>query len=236
MRMRNSSSRQPPPGQQESKLFHRFGLSQFATRFPNDVASPTIKISGLVEHEIILSDALNDLPRIEQLSDFHCVTTWSVTGLQWGGVLFTDFYHNVIAPQVKPAKQATLVTLKGQDGARTAMLLEDLLAEDVLLADSLNGKPLDVDHGAPVRLVAPKHYGYKSVKYLSELAFREPSSSYQVSGLRFMDHPRARVAFEERARGLPGSLLRFLYRPLIRKTAASFARESALYKRNNPED
>jgi DMSO/TMAO reductase YedYZ molybdopterin-dependent catalytic subunit len=106
------------------------------------------------------------------------------------------------------------------------MLLEDLLAPDVLLADRLNGKPISVDHGAPLRLVAPAHYGYKWVKHLSRIEFREPAAGYRVSALSFMDHPRARVAHEERGRVFPGWLLRYLYRPLIPGTVARFAKAS----------
>jgi DMSO/TMAO reductase YedYZ molybdopterin-dependent catalytic subunit len=106
------------------------------------------------------------------------------------------------------------------------MLLEDLLAQDVLLADRLNGEPIPVDHGAPLRLIAPAHYGYKSIKHLARIEFRRPDEGYRVSGFRFMDHPRARVALEERGRLVPGWLLRHLYRPLIPGTVSRFANAS----------
>ena len=104
------------------------------------------------------------------------------------------------------------------------MLLEDLLAPDVLIATMLDGEPLSVAHGAPLRLVAPAHYGYKSVKHLSRIEIRTDESRFRPAAFRFMDHPRARVALEERGRGLPGWLLRRLYRPLVAPTAAHFAR------------
>lgn len=212
-----------PPGQRERKDFPRFGLTQFARRFPREL-SPKLDIVGSVDHELHLADPLGDLPRIEQVCDFHCVTTWSSRSLRWGGVRFTDFYERIVVPQVSPHPEATLVALRGQDSARTGMLLEDLLAPDVLLADTLGGQPLSIEHGAPLRLVVPGHYGYKSVKYLSRLEFRNPKDEYRVSAFRFMDHPRARVRFEERGRGAPGWLLRLLYRPLIPGTVALFAK------------
>ena len=215
-----------PAGQRAVDSFHRFGLTQFADRFPAHTQAPTLEITGRVEHVLNLADALQGLQRTVQTSDFHCVTTWSVRGLRWEGVRFADFYARVVAPQARPDPRATLVTLRGQDGARSALPLEDLLAPEVLLADRLNGEPLPVDHGAPLRLVAPAHYGYKSVKHLSRIEFRLPSEGYRVSGLRFMDHPRARVALEERGRVVPGWLLRWLYRPLIAGTAARFAAAS----------
>lgn len=220
-----SSSPSPlPPGQRAIDTFPRFGLTQFANRFPKEASRIELEIQGEVEQELRLIDALAGLPRVEQVSDFHCVTTWSRRSLRWGGVRFAEFYERVIVPQARPRPGATLVALRGQDGARTALPLQDLLAPDVLLADSLDGAPLTVEHGAPMRLIAPAHYAYKSVKHLSRLEFRAAQAGYRASGLRFMDHPRARVALEERGRGAPGWLLRRLYRPLIRRTVARFAR------------
>lgn len=212
-----------PPGQRERADFPRFGLTQFARRFPAETARASLEVVGEVEHELRLSDALSGLPRVEQTSDFHCVTTWSRRGLVWGGVRFADFYESVVVPQARPKAHATLVALRAQDGARTGLLLADLLAPNVLLADTLDGEPLTVDHGAPLRLVAPAHYGYKSVKYLSRIELTREERGYRASGFSFMDHPRARVAHEERGRGAPGWLLRYLYRPLVAGTVARFA-------------
>ena len=220
-----------PPGQRARADFPRFGTTPFARRFPKETARIEIEVLGEVEHELRLSNALSGLPRVEQVSDFHCVTTWSHRSLRWGGVRFADFYAAVLVPQALPRPGATLVALRGQDGGRTGMLLDDLLAADVLLADMLDGRPLGVEHGAPVRLIAPAHYGYKSVKHLSRIEFRSEALGYRTSGFRFMDHPRARVALEERGRGLPGWLLRYLYRPLVSPTVAWFAKHTAQHLR-----
>jgi len=216
-----------PPGQRDTAAFPRFGLTQFARRFPKETAGRELEIIGNVEHQLHLSDALNGLPRVEQVSDFHCVTTWSRRSLNWGGVRFLDFYERVVVPRACPRPEATLVALRSQDGARTGMLLVDLLVPEVLLADTLEGEPLTVEHGAPLRLVAPAHYAYKSVKYLSRIEFRSEDAGYRASAFRFMDHPRARVTLEERGRGAPGWLLRYLYRPLVPGTVARFAKAMA---------
>lgn len=213
-----------PPGQRSTEDFPRFGLTQFARRFPRQTSRIDLEVVGCVENELRLTDALSGLPRVEQVSDFHCVTTWSRRSLRWGGVRFVDFYNTVVLPMARPFSVATLVALRGQDGARTGMLLTDLLSPDVMLADTLEGEPLTVEHGAPVRLVAPAHYGYKSMKYLTGLEFRAADSGYRVSALRFMDHPRARVALEERGRWAPGWFLRYLYRPFVSGTVAQFAK------------
>jgi DMSO/TMAO reductase YedYZ molybdopterin-dependent catalytic subunit len=214
-----------PPGQRERADFPRFGVTPLAKRFPKDFTR-RLTVIGEVEQSLDLPDAFAGLPRVEQTSDFHCVTTWSRRGLRWSGVRFVDFYEQVLLPQARPRAHATLVALRAQDGARTGLLLEDLLSPDVLLANQLDGAPLTVDHGAPLRLVAPKHYGYKSAKHLSRIEFKRPEEGYAYTGFRFMDHLRARVALEERGRGAPGWLLRYLYRPLIPITVKAFAKAS----------
>ena len=227
---------QLPPGQRDTATFPRFGLTQFARRFPEEPSRIEIEIVGNVEHQLHVPDALAGLPRIEQVSDFHCVTTWSHRSLRWGGVRFADFYEKVVVPRAGPRSEATLVALRGQDGARTGMLLIDLLSPDVLLADALDGQPLSVEHGAPLRLIAPMHYGYKSVKHLCRLEFKTEDTGYRVSGFRFMDHPRARVALEERGRFAPGWLLRYLYRPLVTGTVARFSKAMAEHEKARRDD
>ena len=227
-----------PPGQRERANFPRFGLTPFATRFPSqteridlhvsfpdsrDAAAPATAPSTNVGTDV--GNPLAQLPRVEQTSDFHCVTTWTRRGLRWGGVRFADFYQQIVAP-LCPADPAAarFVVLRAQDGARTSLPLDDLLSPDVLLADHLDGQPLPIEHGAPLRLIAPAHYGYKSVKHLHRIEFWRSSEHYRPYGLRFMVHPRARVAFEERGQWVPGWLLRTLYRPLIGITVARFER------------
>jgi DMSO/TMAO reductase YedYZ molybdopterin-dependent catalytic subunit len=113
----------------------------------------------------------------------------------------------------------------GLDGYRCVVTIEDALAEDVLIAHTLNGRPLDPDHGAPVRLVSPSQYGYVSVKHLCriELQAREPYehvghasalASLLTLRLLFARHPRARVWHEERNGALPIWLVRPIYRLL----------------------
>jgi DMSO/TMAO reductase YedYZ molybdopterin-dependent catalytic subunit len=106
-----------PPGQRETADFPRFGLTQFADRFPSQTTRSTLQVKGLVENELSLDDPLQKLARIEQTSDFHCVTTWSRRSLRWGGVRFADFFEWVVTPQARPNAAATLVALRGQDGA-----------------------------------------------------------------------------------------------------------------------
>ena len=102
-------------------------------------------------------------------ADFHCVAGWSATGLRWEGVPFERFFALVIEPALSPGAPITHVTFQGRDGYRSTACLEDVLAEDVLIAERLDGRPLDGDHGAPVRLVSPGQYGFISTKHLCRI-------------------------------------------------------------------
>ena len=220
-----------PPGQYATDGFPRFGLTRFANRFPAEATVIRIEVQGdVVAPLVIFADDLRALPRVDQTSDFHCVTTWSRRSLQWSGVRFSDFFERIVVPRARPMAEATFVVLRCQDRARASLPLADLLAADVLLADALSGIPLTVEHGAPLRLVAPAHYGYKSSKHVCRIEFWRDDRQYRPSGLRFMDHPRARVAQEERGRGVPGWILRYLYRPFVGPTVARFRREMDLYE------
>lgn len=217
-----------PLGQREIAQFPRFGLLPFATRFPSVTDMATIEIDGDVAAPVEVGVELSRIARVEQCSDFHCVTTWTRRHVRWSGIRFSDFFHQIVVPLAGPHPDATFVVLRAQDGARTSLPLADLLAPEVLLADRLDGEPLPVAHGAPLRLVAPAHYGYKSIKHINRVEFWKSSANYRPVGFRFMDHPRARVAFEERGQWVPGRVLRYLYRPLVRYTALRF--EQALQR------
>ncbi len=211
-----------PPGQIPTADFPRFGLTPYAERYPSNPTDCALSVTVLSAAPVVLGEALKGLPRTTLKADFHCVTTWSHPGLVWGGVKFSDFYHQRIAPQSISSAEILGVVLRGQDGYRTSLLLEDLMADDVLLADELNALPLSIEHGAPLRLIAPRHYGYKSLKHLCGLEFWATVPVIKHGPLAFLDHPRARVALEERGRWLPGWLLRHVYRPFIPSTAEKF--------------
>ncbi|MEZ5361022.1 MAG: molybdopterin-dependent oxidoreductase [Bryobacterales bacterium] len=93
--------------------------------------------------------------------DFHCVTTWSKFDNEWEGVLF-----RTIAEKAQIQPEAKFVLIKADGGYTTNAPLEDLMRDDVLLADWHAPEPLDPEHGAPLRLVAPHLYAWKSAKWL----------------------------------------------------------------------
>ena len=213
-----------PPGQKARGDFPRFGLSPYAKRYQKDFGELDLTIAGKCLSSIfnLSSNNLEQLSRVEFSSDFHCVTTWSKQNLKWSGFYFREFYQEFILPQTNNPESIHWVIFKSKDGYRSRMLLEDLLEDNVILADQLNDKPLCSIHGAPLRLVAPAHYGYKNPKYLKTIEFHSADYQFKPPLMAFMEHPRARVAFEERGQVFPGWLLRYVYRPMINSTVKLF--------------
>ena len=212
-----------PPGQRETDVMPSFGLTKFAYRFPTETEEISVDIGGDVGLSVRLSTELCELERIDQIADFHCVTTWTKRNVSWSGFRFIDFYEELVLTQARPESNTNFVVFGCQDGYRVGMQLEDLLLPDVILADRLEGQALPIAHGAPLRLVAPAHYGYKSAKHVANIEFWRDERNYRAAGFKLMDHPRARVKHEERGRTFPGWLLRQLYRPLVEPTKRKFA-------------
>lgn len=216
-----------PPGQKPSNIFPRFGLPHYANRFPTEIDKIRFSINGDLDG-FEISEALTSLPRVNQTSDFHCVTTWSKLDLNWSGYRFKDFFDTLIQPKL--TQEVTFVVLKAQDGAKTSLPLSDLMNPNVLLADQLDNKPLTIEHGAPIRIVAPNHYGYKNLKHIDRMEFYTTPKQIKKGLANFMDHPRGRVAHEERAAKGPGIFFRFLYKFGVKSTIKDFEKAMEEYR------
>jgi hypothetical protein len=143
-----------PPGQRAVDGFPRFG-THLHHRPPPVSVNPVIKICGAVARPIALPlTELSALPRRNLVADFHCVAGWSATDLCWEGVPFEAFYRAFIEP-LPPEQSVTHIAFGGLDRYRSIVTIEDAFAADVLIAEKLDGRPLDPDHGAPVRIVSP---------------------------------------------------------------------------------
>ncbi len=212
-----------PPGQGLARTFPRFGV-HFSDPIPVVPPQPSIAVRGAVATPFDLPvAALQEMPRRTLVADFHCVAGWSFRDLRWDGVPFRTIWEDSILPKAKPQTEITHLVFVGLDGYKSALTIEDALADDALIADRLDGAPLTGDHGAPARLVSPKQYGYMNTKHLSriELHTRAPAGAWHPSGVRAFGlslvapHPRARVDLEERHGHLPAWSIRFVYRRLV---------------------
>ena len=125
-----------------------------------------LTITGAVERPTTYSLAdLRALPRAEQVSDFHCVTGWSVYDVQWTGVRFRDLLADA---GVRPEAKA-LRFVSDEVPYDDTLSLPQAFVSDALLALDLDGAPLSEPHGFPARVVMPRMYGYKSVKWVTRI-------------------------------------------------------------------
>ena len=138
-----------------------------ATSVPEiDLNLWSLTIDGLVARPRQISLAeFKDLPRVSVFADFHCVTTWSRLGNLWEGVAVSELLK---ASGIQPAAKFAVVGAFDHDWT-TNVPLHHLMADDVLLADTHDGEPIDPDHGGPVRLVVPKLFAWKSAKWVNSI-------------------------------------------------------------------
>ncbi len=151
-----------------------------------------LRVEGLVEERLALDwDAFMNLPQTEMVCDIHCVTQWSRYDNRFAGVRVAD-----ILALARPKPEARFASLTCYDGYTTNLSLEDFSAPDVMFAHSWEGQPLERQHGAPVRLVLPRLYFWKSPKWITrvELLAEDRPGFWEVRGY----HNRGDPWMEER--------------------------------------
>lgn len=151
-----------PPGQ---VLTEKWPVLTYGPTPPFDPETWTFRCFGLVEREVTWTwREILALPRVRVTSDIHCVTTWSRLDNAWEGVHLRE-----ILQHVRPLPAAKYVVQHAENDYTTNTTLEDLLADDALLALKHDGRDLEPDHGGPLRMVVPKLYFWKSAKWLRAL-------------------------------------------------------------------
>ena len=135
---------------------------------PIDQQAYRLRIGGLAEKPLALDvAALRKFPHEKQNSRMKCVQCWSGRA-DWGGFRFGHLLETA-----KPAKKAKAVRLDCADKWYEYFSIQELLSPRVMLVLDLAGKPLPDRHGAPLRLIAPSKYGYKSAKLITSMTFVE---------------------------------------------------------------
>jgi DMSO/TMAO reductase YedYZ molybdopterin-dependent catalytic subunit len=138
------------------------------------LSSWRLEIGGEVHNPVTLTwDDFMALPQVDDVSDFHCVTTWSRFDNHWRGVRMRD-----LAELVVPGEQAHFVLFTGYDVQpgtdvpyTTNLPLARATEDDVLLVHSWDGHPLPREHGGPVRVITPKLYAWKGTKWIRRIEF-----------------------------------------------------------------
>jgi DMSO/TMAO reductase YedYZ molybdopterin-dependent catalytic subunit len=156
-----------PPGQYRTD---KFPVLHYGSVPKIDLATWDFKVWGLIDSPFRLTWAeFKALPRKTVETDIHCVTRWSKLDTVWEGVPIQAILE---AAQLKPT--AKFVLAHSEQGYTANLPLEVLDDEDVMLADTFGGEPLEPEHGYPLRLLVPKRYFWKSAKW--------------IRGLEFLDH------------------------------------------------
>ena len=133
-------------------------------------------VSGLVDKPQSFGwDDFLKLPRVVQVSDFHCVEGWSVYRITYEGVKLSDLFERVgVRPQAKYVK-----FLSAEQVYTEALSLEQARLPDVMAAVLLDGKAIPSDLGGPLRLVMPQMFAYKAVKWLTGMELTDsPHKGY----------------------------------------------------------
>jgi len=133
-----------------------------------------LDVAGLCENPFSIGwQEFLALPQAEDVSDFHCVTTWSRMDNRWKGVRF-----RTIAEAAVPSADASFVMCTGYDhmpGTRipytTNLALARAVEDDVLLVHTWDDAPLPQEHGGPCRMITPKLYAWKGTKWIRKIEF-----------------------------------------------------------------
>lgn len=157
---------QLPPGQHEVKDWPVLDLGEQPVIAKEDWR---LAIGGLCQRPLQLSwQDFMDLPQVDDVSDFHCVTTWSRMDNHWQGVKLST-----VLEQAQPTAAVAFLLLHAYDGYTTNIPLAEAIKSDVLLVHSWQGQPLSVEHGGPCRLITPQLYAWKGAKWINKIELSE---------------------------------------------------------------
>ncbi len=146
------------------------GTQDYADMVENGFADWTVTIDGLVATPTEFSlGAIKEMPSRTQITRHDCVEGWSAIG-KWTGVPLGDLLRRV--QPLPTAKYAVFYCADVDDDNVSyyeSMNLADCFHPQTILAYELNGRPLDVPHGAPLRLRFERQLGYKQAKYVERI-------------------------------------------------------------------
>ncbi|MCA9685825.1 MAG: molybdopterin-dependent oxidoreductase [Myxococcales bacterium] len=153
-----------PPGQRVITALRAMGGDE------GDPAKSSwrLKVHGEVQTPLDIDfRAMLKMNQVTRAEDVHCVTGWTVLGARWTGVQLKELAK--LAGVDK--KKARFVVFEAAHGYTSNIPIADALADNVMIAHKLDGAPLAVEHGAPVRAVVPDLYFWKSAKWLTGIRF-----------------------------------------------------------------
>ncbi len=145
-----------------------------------DGATWRMAITGLIQkpmRPLKLTDITGMEPTVTAMRTLKCIGdpigTEQMSNAEWKGIRLRDLLE-----QVTPKPEAKVVVFRCADGYHTAIPLESAMRENTLLAYEMNGEPLPTEHGFPIRLLNPGHYGTKNPKWIVNIQLAKEHESY----------------------------------------------------------
>ena len=148
-----------------------------------------LTIDGLVSKTLTISyEELLKLESEEQVTEFHCVEGWSVENVKWKGVRL-----KVLFEMAGLAPDAAFATFHSASGIyKDSLSIKEALEPYVMLAYMLNDEALPQEQGRPLRLVMPRMFGYKNVKWVNRITLTNTQEigywerfGYKVDGVSY---------------------------------------------------
>ena len=189
-----------------------------------DTANWKVKVDGLVDNpgDYDLADLLNGLSVEDRIYRFRCVEAWSMV-IPWNGIELADIlnkvgvqsgatyvaFETVVQPDNMIGVQRNVLDFPYVEGLR----LDEAMHPLTIMATGIYDEPLENQNGAPIRLVVPWKYGFKSIKSIVRITLtdRQPPTSWKNANQReygfysnvnpTVDHPRWSQATERRVGG-----------------------------------
>ena len=137
-----------------------------------DVGSYRLIIVGLVESptDYTYDEVINNETQYKKVVTLDCVEGWSVR-LLWEGVLIKDLLEQVV-----PKSEAKVIIFHAVDGYTTALPLDYIVDNDIIMAHKMNEVTLPAERGFPFQLVAESKWGYKWIKWITEIELSDDES------------------------------------------------------------
>jgi DMSO/TMAO reductase YedYZ molybdopterin-dependent catalytic subunit len=130
-----------------------------------DIGSYQLRITGLVQNprSYTYAQVINDFEHYKKVVTLDCVEGWSVNIL-WEGVLVRD-----LLKEAEPLPEAKAIILHAYDGYTTSFPLDYIMNNDILMAYKMNEITIPPERGFPFQLVAESKWGYKWIKWITEI-------------------------------------------------------------------
>lgn len=122
---------------------------------------------------LLTMDAIRALPHVEMVTQLKCIEGWSEV-VHWGGARLGDFIRAYPPARGARGRLPRYVGLETPDRQYyVGLRMDDAMHPQTLLCYEINGHPLSIDHGAPLRLVTPLKYGIKHLKQIGSISFSD---------------------------------------------------------------